>query len=266
MKKVRVGIIDDNLEFCRNVRDYLIREENIEIAFIANDGLEGIRCIDSKRVDIIILDIIMPTLDGFGVLEHLNENLEPNEFPQIIAVSAVSQDMVIQKAISLGASFFMVKPINMGILFKRIIQLCNLDQSYIIPRQNYINQSVVNESISGYELELRVTDLIHELGVPANLKGYRFLRDAISLSVMNMDVMNAVTKELYPAIAEINSTTPSKVERAIRHAIEVVWRKGNLDKLEELFGFTIREDKGKPTNSNFIAIIADKLRLERKVG
>ncbi|MCQ2550922.1 MAG: sporulation transcription factor Spo0A [Clostridia bacterium] len=259
MNNVRIGIIDDNSQFTQVLTDFFEKREEIKVCFVASDGLEAISLIKKVPVDVLILDIIMPKLDGFGVLEHFNE-YENLMMPHVIVTSGLSQDVVVQKAIDLGADFFMVKPINLKILSRRILQLCNKDS-------NYLKQpNVLKESIRAYDLEMEITNIIHDMGVPAHIKGYRYLRDGIALAVENMEILNAVTKELYPRIAIKNNTTATRVERAIRHAIEIAWERGNLDTLANLFGYTVKSQKGKPTNSEFIAIVADKLRLERKVG
>ena len=202
------------------------------------------------------------------VLEALN-SAELKKYPRVIIASAIGQDSMIQKSMALGAQYYLVKPVNLSLLVKRINQLSDAlyggiqgDES----NSNLRKSLVMKESLLNNDLEIDITNLIHEVGVPAHIKGYQYLRDAITLVVNNMDYLSAVTKELYPAIAKMNNTTPSRVERAIRHAIEIAWNRGKLETLDSLFGYTVKTDKGKPTNSEFIAIIADKLRLERKVG
>lgn len=267
MKKIKIGIVDDNQDFCEVVSDYLNKQVNIEVMFIASDGVKAIEYLSDENncPDILILDLIMPHIDGFGVLEHLG-NTELKKYPRVIMTSAVGQDSIIQKAMDLGAQYYLVKPINMNLLIKRINQLNNSVEGSFDNNSNLRKSLVMKDSVVNNDLEIDITNLIHEIGVPAHIKGYQYLRDAITLVVNHMEYLNAVTKELYPAIAAMNNTTPSRVERAIRHAIEIAWNRGKLETLENLFGYTVQQDKGKPTNSEFIAIIADKLRLERKVG
>lgn len=240
----------------------------MEVLFAANDGMEALEQIKGGRCpEILVLDLIMPHMDGFGVLESLNSMELPN-YPRIIMTSAIGQDSIIQKAMSLGAQYYLVKPVNMNLLVKRINQLENSAAEILKPESGQSNLKrslVLRDSLLNNDLEIDITNLIHEVGVPAHIKGYQYLRDAISLVVGNMDLLGAVTKELYPTVASMNNTTPSRVERAIRHAIELAWNRGKLETLDALFGYTVQNDKGKPTNSEFIAIIADKLRLERKV-
>ncbi|MBQ4650847.1 MAG: sporulation transcription factor Spo0A [Firmicutes bacterium] len=269
VKKIKIGIVDDNMDFCDVVCEYLRSQENMEIMFVANDGLAAIKEMESgKCPDVLILDLIMPHLDGFGVLEALN-NMELAEYPRVIMTSAIGQDTIIQKAMALGAQYYLVKPVNMNLLVKRLNQLETGSETRIRPvtmQSNLKRALVFRDSLLNNDLEIDITNLIHEIGVPAHIKGYQYLRDAITLVVSNMDLLSAVTKELYPMVATINNTTPSRVERAIRHAIELAWNRGKMETLEALFGYTVQQQKGKPTNSEFIAILADKLRLERKVG
>jgi two-component system response regulator (stage 0 sporulation protein A) len=270
MEKIRIGVVDDNKDFCELVTEYLSRQENMEVIFTASDGNQAIEYFQSGKEcpDILILDLIMPHVDGFGVLETLN-TLELKKYPRIIMISAVGQDSIIQKAMAMGAQYYLVKPINMNLLLKRINQLeeYGLDLFGANNVKTNLGKSLVmKDSLLNNDLEIDITNIIHEIGVPAHIKGYQYLRDAITLVVKDMDFLSAVTKELYPTIAAMNNTTASRVERAIRHAIETAWNRGKLETLDALFGYTVKMDKGKPTNSEFIAIIADKLRLERKVG
>lgn len=270
MNKIKVGIVDDNQDFCDVVTDYLKKQDNMEVVFTAPDGVKAMEYLSSAKEcpDVLILDLIMPHLDGFGVLEGLN-NTELKKYPRVIMASAVGQDSMIQKAMSLGAQYYLVKPVNLSMLVKRINQINDALEE--LPKGetagfNLRKSLVMKDSLLNNDLEIDITNLIHEVGVPAHIKGYQYLRDAITLVVNNMDFLSAITKELYPAVAAMNNTTPSRVERAIRHAIEIAWNRGKLETLDSLFGYTVKTDKGKPTNSEFIAIIADKLRLERKVG
>ena len=268
MKKIKIGIVDDNRDFCDVVSEKLSEQDNMEVLFTANDGLEAMEEIKSGQCpDILILDLIMPHMDGFGVLETLN-SVQLVNYPRVIMTSAIGQDSIIQKAMTLGAQYYLVKPVNMNLLIKRINQLDIAAAEVVMPSREQTNLKrslVLRDSLLNNDLEIDITNLIHEVGVPAHIKGYQYLRDAISLVVANMDLLGAVTKELYPTVASMNNTNPSRVERAIRHAIELEWNRGKLETLDALFGYTVQNDKGKPTNSEFIAIIADKLRLERKV-
>jgi len=269
--KISVLIADDNKEFCSILNDYLLNQRDIVVTGIAKDGREALDLIVERKPDLVILDIIMPHLDGLGVLERLNTmNLE--KMPRIIILSAVGQDKITQQAITLGADYYTVKPFDMEVFTKRIremfssvpIESTNMRSSY--STSSIISTQSDNRAKVPMDLETEITNIIHEVGVPAHIKGYMYLREAITMVVNDMELLSAVTKELYPSIAKKYNTTASRVERAIRHAIEVAWGRGQVDAINRLFGYTIHGDKGKPTNSEFIAIIADKLRLKNKVS
>ncbi|ACL76242.1 sporulation transcription factor Spo0A [Ruminiclostridium cellulolyticum] len=278
-KKIEVLIADDNREFGDILCEYLSNQEDIEVVGLARDGFEAVDLILQNTPDIAILDIIMPHLDGLGVLEKIaSSNLEKK--PLFIVLSAVGQDKITQRALSLGAEYYIVKPFDMDVLVSRIRQL--KDNTYL---SSASTSTSMNSSISQHKsdtfitekkpahinntsrsLEVEVTNVMHEIGVPAHIKGYQYLRDAIMMVVKDLDVINSITKLLYPSIAKEYNTTPSRVERAIRHAIEVAWSRGQVEAIDALFGYTVNIGKGKPTNSEFIAMIADKLRLELKVS
>ena len=270
-EKIRILVADDNKEFGDTLVSYLEKEENFEVVGIARDGNQAVDEITMMKPDIVLLDIIMPHLDGLGVLEKLNESNMENK-PMCIILSAVGQDKITQKAINLGAQYYIVKPFDIQILVKRIKEL-----KYYQPSQyknNFISREIKTQYIdispeekkNEENLEALVTNIIHEVGVPAHIKGYQYLREAIIMVVNNIEVINQITKQLYPDIAKKYGTTPSRVERAIRHAIEVAWGRGQADVVESIFGYTVSASKGKPTNSEFIAMIADKLRLELKTA
>lgn len=268
-EKIKVLVADDNREFATTLATYISNEENLEIVGIAKDGKEAVKLIEELKPDIAILDIIMPHLDGIGVLERVNE-MSHIKAPMSIILSAVGQDKITQKAISLGAQYYMIKPFDIGVLIQRIKEL---KSNYVTPIKNFtFTKEQKNQYIdiapehkkSNQGLEALVTNIIHEVGIPAHIKGYQYLREAIMMVVNNIDILNQITKQLYPEIGRKFNTTPSRVERAIRHAIEVAWGRGEASAMEMLFGYTVCSVKGKPTNSEFIAMIADKLRLEIK--
>lgn len=264
--KISVLIADDNKEFCSILNDYLLSQRDIVVTGVAKDGREALELIEEKKPDLVILDIIMPHLDGLGVLERLN-SVEVEKMPRIIVLSAVGQDKITQKAITLGADYYVVKPFDMDIFTKRIREMFSGNTQETVRRQSFSTQ---NESRTYHkehlDLETEITSIIHEIGVPAHIKGYMYLREAITMVINDMELLSAVTKELYPSIAKKYNTTASRVERAIRHAIEVAWGRGQVEAINKLFGYTIHTEKGKPTNSEFIAIIADNLRLKNKVS
>lgn len=267
--KISVLIADDNKEFCSILNDYLLNQRDIVVTGIAKDGREAVELVVEKQPDLVILDIIMPHLDGLGVLEKLNTmNLE--KVPRIIILSAVGQDKITQQAIKLGADYYTVKPFDMEVFTKRIREMFNnVSESESTSRYSHSSSMISSNEPrqkAPIDLETEITNIIHEIGVPAHIKGYMYLREAITMVVNDMELLSAVTKELYPSIAKKYNTTASRVERAIRHAIEVAWGRGQIEAINKLFGYTVHNDKGKPTNSEFIAIIADKLRLKNKVS
>lgn len=273
--KISVLIADDNKEFCSILNDYLLNQKDIVVTGIAKDGREALELIVERKPDLVILDIIMPHLDGLGVLEKLN-TMDLEKTPRIIILSAVGQDKITQQAITLGADYYTVKPFDMEVFTKRIREMFN--SAPTIQESSAQSNRVSYPTTSSYiltsepksktpvDLETEITNIIHEIGVPAHIKGYMYLREAITMVVNDMELLSAVTKELYPSIAKKYNTTASRVERAIRHAIEVAWGRGQIEAINKLFGDTVHNDKGKPTNSEFIAIIADKLRLKNKVS
>lgn len=268
MEKIKVLIADDNREFCEILSKFLSREGEFEVVGIAKDGLEALDKIKEENIDILILDIIMPHLDGLAVLETIH-TLELGKVPRIVVLSAVGQDQITQKAIELGADYYVVKPFDFNVFIKRLKQIAGISENQpIVTKKDYVNipntSRAMNIDITK-SLEARITNIIHEIGVPAHIKGYLYLREAILMVIEDIELLGAVTKELYPSIAEKFKTTPSRVERAIRHAIEVAWTRGKVDTIENIFGYTVNTNKGKPTNSEFIAMVADKLRLEMEM-
>ena len=265
--KISVLIADDNKEFCSILNDYLLNQRDIVVTAMAKDGLEALELIEEKQPDLVVLDIIMPHLDGLGVLERLNSMNLP-KMPRVIVLSAVGQDKITQRAITLGADYYVVKPFDMDVFTKRIREMFSGSSGEVQRKQTVsVAEPEYKSSSKGpLDLESEITTIIHEIGVPAHIKGYMYLREAITMVVNDMELLSAVTKELYPSIAKKYNTTASRVERAIRHAIEVAWGRGQVDAINRLFGYTVHNEKGKPTNSEFIAIIADKLRLKNKVS
>ena len=264
MQKIEVLLADDNREFINLLSEYIAEQEDMTVAGVAYNGNDVLNYIEEsdKVPDVLILDIIMPHLDGLGVLERLREmNLNPQ--PKIIMLTAFGQENITQKAVQLGASYYILKPFDMDVLANRIRQLVNNAHSPMAPLSPKMN---VVPLTKGKNLDANITSIIHEIGVPAHIKGYQYLREAISMVYNNIEILGAITKTLYPAIAEKYKTTPSRVERAIRHAIEVAWTRGNIDSISHLFGYTVNISKSKPTNSEFIAMVADKLRIEHKVS
>lgn len=259
---IKVLVIDDNKEIGESMKRYLEKAGNKEFELVgfAYDGKDGLEKIGALEPDAIVLDIVMPVLDGIGVLKAINVYTGVKK-PVVMVLSALSQEHVSNMVASYGADYYMVKPASYETLFDRLRMLCR-PALKISDARNLRGA----EELSEKDLEIRVTNVIHNVGVPANIKGYQYLRDAILMTIDDNEMINAVTKQLYPEVAKRHKTTSSRVERAIRHAIEVACTRGNEECFYKLFGYTVSTLKGKPTNSEFIALIADKLRLELKAS
>ena len=242
-KRITVVLADANEEFRTALKQALEATGEFDVVGCAADGQD----IAERKPQLLVMDLLLPGLDGFGVLEQA---VKDKVQMKTVVVSALYRDQIVSQAMSRGVSFFMPKPCELTSL---------LDQM-----RRAVNEGEESEDES-QALEREVTAVIHEVGVPAHIKGYQYVREAIVIAVQDMDVINAVTKVLYPEVARRYSTTPSRVERAVRHAIEVAWDRGDLETLQRYFGYTVSNTKGKPTNSEFIAMIADRIRLQRKI-
>jgi two-component system response regulator (stage 0 sporulation protein A) len=260
--QIKVLVADDNREFCGILKSYFSNDSDFELIDVCSNGMEVINVLQKEEVQVLILDLIMPYMDGIGVLEKINTMNLPKR-PRIIILTAFGQENITQKAVQLGVDYYILKPFDLEVLGDRVRQVVSDVKGDDSP--STIAPSTL-PARNARNLEVEVTRVIHEIGVPAHVKGYQYLRDAIMLVVDEINYLGAVTKELYPTIAQKYDTTPSRVERAIRHAIELAWDRGDVDKINRVFGYTISGEKGKPTNSEFIAIIADRLRLENKVS
>ncbi|WP_032508620.1 sporulation transcription factor Spo0A [Clostridioides difficile] len=267
VEKIKIVLADDNKDFCQVLKEYLSNEDDIDILGIAKDGIEALDLVKKTQPDLLILDVIMPHLDGLGVIEKLN-TMDIPKMPKIIVLSAVGQDKITQSAINLGADYYIVKPFDFVVFINRIRELVSNRVTQVEPKPRPVQETQMTRSDfvkNVGNIETEITNIIHEIGVPAHIKGYLYLREAIKMVIDNVELLGAVTKELYPSIAKKFNTTPSRVERAIRHAIEVAWSRGKVDTINQLFGYTVHNTKGKPTNSEFIVMIADKLRLEHSM-
>ena len=220
-----------------------------------------LQIIKESQPDVVLLDLIMPKMDGLTVMEQVNQAQPGSKRPYFIVITAVGQERITEDAFNKGANYYVMKPFNNDMLLDRIKSVRKMFRGC-----DRKEESRTGENTQAGSLENRVTNMLHEIGIPAHIKGYHYLRDAIIMAVNDMDVLNAITKILYPTVAKKYQTTSSRVERAIRHAIEVAWSRGKLDTLDELFGYTVSTGKGKPTNSEFIALIADTIQLEYKHG
>lgn len=262
MSKTTVLLIDDNVRIINSLKEIILGDNELEFVGSAEDGEEGLRMIAEKKPDVVLLDLIMPKLDGLGLMEKLKKDNTITKRPSVIVVSAIRQDKVMESAFELGAEYYILKPFDSETILSRIRQV----RGGICLHKGEILKSdfQARGNVKEYNLETDVTNIIHEIGVPAHIKGYQYLRDAIMMSVDDTEMLGSITKQLYPSIAKLHKTTPSRVERAIRHAIEVAWSRGKMETINELFGYTVNGGKGKPTNSEFVALIADKIRLEYK--
>lgn len=250
MNNIKVLMIDDNVELVKMVKEYFSDHANINIILEAYDGVEGIKLIKENQsdYDVVILDLIMPKKDGIDVLEEM-KRLNINK--KVIVLTSYNTEEMIRKTSELGINYFILKPFELSDLERRIVNCCS-----------DINSNKKSIDVYHNNLQISITKILHELGVPSHIKGYQYIREGISIIYDRPEVIGGITKELYPDIAKRFSTTVSRVERAIRHAIEVSWNRGNWDLMEEIFGHSVDIDKAKPTNSEFIVTVADKLRLE----
>lgn len=261
MEKIEVAIADDNERMIHMLGSMIESDNELELVGQADNGKDIYDIIKEKEPDVVLLDIIMPKEDGLTVMERINRDDSMKKRPVFIVVSAVSQERITEDAFNLGAYYYILKPFDNDMVLRRIKNLKH-GVGGNVPKLAAKSGSEHVMQLMERNLEMDVTNVIHEIGVPAHIKGYQYLRDAIIMSVNDMEMLNSITKILYPTIAKKHQTTPSRVERAIRHAIEVAWSRGKLDAIDEMFGYTVNSGKGKPTNSEFIALIADKIRLE----
>ena len=258
--KIRVLIADPDEDVRLLLTDVLSREEDMTAVGCAADGPEALDRIRELKPDVVLLELVLPRLDGLGVLRRLSE--EENG-PAVLVLTGFVNAHVVAEAAELGAAYFMSKPCDAAWMLERIRQFGAARRA---PRPTLLKRGEAAPVRTEPSLESVVTEIIHEIGVPAHIKGYQYLREAIILTINDMDAINAVTKVLYPEVARKFATTPSRVERAIRHAIEVAWDRGDVETLQKFFGYTVSGIKGKPTNSEFIAMIADHLSLRQKQG
>lgn len=263
MSKLNVAIVDDNERILRLLGEIVTNDEEFQVVGTAKDGEEAYQMIKEKEPDVVLLDIVMPKLDGLGVMDKVNNDASIQKRPSFVMISAIGQEQITEAAFARGASYYIMKPFSNEMVISRIKSLQSIPK---IQEVRKINPYETVNSVSKKTMEEAITEMIHDVGVPAHIKGYQYLRDAIIMSVLDMDMLNSVTKVLYPEVAKKYQTTPSRVERAIRHAIEVAWSRGKVETIEEMFGYTVSVGKGKPTNSEFIALITDKIRMKQQKG
>ena len=252
-KKHRLFLVDGDSDFRALLCSILEEEKDFEIVGSCGNGAEAVGQILATRPDIIITELILPDLDGLGLIRRINEKMGSAR-PAVVVLTAYSSTSVIREASALSTDYFALKPIPRNVLVERLRSI----------RSEHAAEGAV-QTPSDFNLVLEITSMLHDVGVPAHIKGYQYLRTSIMMVMKTGDIINSVTKTLYPTVAKMYSTTSSRVERAIRHAIEVAWDRGDLDVLNSYFGYTVQTSRGKPTNSEFIALIADNLRLKNRI-
>ncbi len=250
-RKLTILVADDNRTFTDKTAEYLRREDYVSAVYRAYDGEEAWEIFQQTKPDVILLDIIMPRLDGIAFLKRASRTGTDLSHVTVICVSVSGSDKTMETVLTMGANHFLIKPLTPLAVSEAIKSIADVEETGVAQKKPY-------------DLEKIVTEVIHDLGVPAHIKGYHYIRSAIMMVVENMDMLNYITKRLYPEIAKQYKTTSSRVERAIRHSIEVAWSRGHQETINEIFGYTVQNFKGKPTNSEFIAMVADKIRLQLK--
>lgn len=256
-KKLKVVVAEETTELGAACAKAL-KSYGMDVIMCPKDGFALLERVKTEKPDVILADVFMPRLDILGVLDGLKK-IASDERPMVMAMSSFDNQRLEKETLDAGASYYFLKPFDINTMAERVMRLSGW--------KNEISPIVVKDNVvTDPELELMVTEIIHQIGVPAHIKGYHYLREAIILSVKNSEIINSVTKLLYPTVAKNHGTTSSRVERAIRHAIEVAWDRGDIDVLNSYFGYTVQNDRGKPTNSEFIAMISDKLRLRLKIS
>ena len=257
-KQLNVVIADDTVDFGQKCAK-ILNSYGMNVELCEKDGYEVVKMLQKTKPDVIIADVFMPGLDILGVLNSLKD-VEPANRPMVMVMSSFDNQRLEKETLNAGASYYFLRPFDMNMMAQRIIQLSdwkNQVSPLLIKKDNVVTDT---------QLELRITNIIHEIGIPAHIKGYQYIRYSIMLAVKDETIIGSITKTLYPTVAKKHNTTSSRVERAIRHAIEVAWDRGDIDTLNAYFGYTVQNNKGKPTNSEFIAMISDKIRLQLKAG
>lgn len=257
-KQLNVVIADDTIEFGQKCAK-ILNSYGMNVELCEKDGYEVIKLLQKTKPDVIIADVFMPGLDILGVLNTLKD-VEPGNRPMVMAMSSFDNQRLEKETLDAGASYYFLRPFDINMMAQRIMQLSDW--------KNQVSPLLIKKDnvVTDIQLELMITEIIHDIGVPAHIKGYQYIRYSIMLAVKDETIISSITKTLYPTVAKKHNTTSSRVERAIRHAIEVAWDRGDIDTLNAYFGYTVQNNKGKPTNSEFIAMISDKIRLQLKAG
>lgn len=259
MRKLKLIAIDGDGDFISQVKQKFVEDESIEFIASAQNGLRGVEIIESYSPDIVLLDVVLPELDGFGVMTSVNYS-KLNNKPKFVFASKLIGDSFISKAMQLGATYYLAKPINVNTLDVRIKEFCGVSEK----KCDLVDEKLLDQAIcrATRNVEEKIANIFISLGIPAHIKGYQFLRESIIESIKNPELINSITKKLYPQVAMKFNTSASKVERAIRHAIEVSWNRGKMDNINKIFGMRVFSMHDKPTNGEFIALLADKLIME----
>lgn len=258
MEQIKLMVVEDNAELRRMIADYFEIKDDVTVVGTASNGVEALSQLEKAEPDVMLLDMIMPQMDGFETLSRLQQQ-DFAKKPEVIALTALCRDDFISRAIDLGARYYMVKPFDFDLLYQRVVEVTNLKRELPVA-------GVTAVAPHGKSMDERIATMFLTIGIPAHIKGYQYLREAVRLIVEKPDMINRITKELYPTIARHFATTASKVERAIRHAIEVEWGRGRIDVLNQVFGSNVCSLENKPTNGEFVALVADKLTLERRAS
>lgn len=261
--KSKIVIADCNAELRKNIAETFKKDKSFEIIGESGDGYETLDLLKKHSPDILIMDVVLPGLDGFALIETILKTNELMKKPKIVITSSLAHEGFINKAMQLGVNYFMIKPVNENVLLDRVKEICGNKETHI---STVFSRDVTIENASEkYKakiIEEKITNIFITVGIPAHIKGYQFLREAIKLAIENPEIINSITKQLYPAIAEKFETSASKVERAIRHAIEVAWNRGKIENINSIFGLRVYSSNEKPTNGEFIALVADKMIIE----
>lgn len=257
MENLRIFVADTSNESVQNMKSYFASQRGIDVVGTFTEGSTLIHALKNNKVDVLIIDLYLPNVDGVSILHLLKEENEISRPKCVIATSAFTSERIMKKVADLGADFFIQKPLNLT----NILDIINdLKVKPVGPKVNAVNLN----SSNAYDLDTEITTLLHEIGVPAHIRGFLYLREAIRMVYYNIEILSSITKSLYPEVARKFNSTASRVERAIRHAIEIAWIRGNIDAISDIFSYTISYNKSKPTNSEFVAMISDRLRLIHK--
>ena len=261
--KSKILIADCNADLRKSIAENFKKEKNFEVVGESSDGYQTLELVKKLSPDVLVMDVVLPSLDGFALIETILNTNEVMKKPKIVITSSLAHEGFINKAMQLGVSYFMIKPVNECVLTDRVKEICTANSK---PVSTVISTNSTIENASGkYKAKLveeKITNIFITVGIPAHIKGYQFLREAIKLAIENPEIINSITKQLYPAIAEKFETSASKVERAIRHAIEVAWNRGKIENINSIFGLRVYNSNEKPTNGEFIALVADKMIIE----